>query len=505
MDSVLLAIDIGTTNVKCVVFTKNAMPIGEAVSEYQTHSLGNNQVEQCAQDWWEGTKSAIQKALAQSSIPASRVTQIAVSSQAPTMLPVNKAGIPLSGALIWMDRRSEPQCQQISEQFSPDTIFKITGNTIDPFYTLSELLWFKQTDPRAYEQTYCILQANGYVNYCLTGEFSLDEVHASITQGYDITRHTWSDDILDGLGISKSIFPRVYKSYEVIGGVSPAASAQTGLSPGTPVLAGTVDGAAAAIEGGVSQHGTAVEMSGTSSVLLIDSGYPHTTQKLTYMYSAIPNHHLLLGCISTTGGALKWFRDSLYIPNTANVYQMMSEEVENEAANPTDLIFLPYLAGERAPIWDSNAKGIFAGITFQTSRADMLRAIMEGASFTLKDNATEAQKAGAHINKMRAVGGSTNSDIWMRIKASVMGMPIEIPKSNLGAPGGLMAIMSYALGEASSIQEAADSMFEIDRTVEPVREWVPHYEDQFGIFKDIYLHTKEDCRRLGQYKISHQK
>jgi sugar (pentulose or hexulose) kinase len=240
-------------------------------------------------------------------------------------------------------------------------------------------------------------------------------------------------------------------------------------------------------------------MSGTSSVLLICSEQQITSKNLTYMYSAIQDQHLLLGCMSTTGGALKWFRNTLYSKNGRpdSAYDQMNSEIVNQVPVPTRLIFLPYMAGERAPIWDSDAKGIFAGITPQTTRAEIIRSIMEGAAFALKDNMNEAKQSGAVIRKLRAVGGSTNSDIWMTIKASALGLPIEIPVSTLGAPGGLIAISSYALGEFSSIQEASDSLVKIDRTVEPVPEWIQCYEDRFKIFKSLYQHTKGDCSHIG--------
>jgi xylulokinase len=415
------------------------------------------------------------------------------------MLPVDKNGIPVHEALIWMDRRSDPQCSEIAGLLTSERIFRVTGNSIDPFYTFSELLWFKQNFPNDYEKTKYILQVNGYVNYRFTGEFTLDEVHASITQCYDVRRHEWSEELLSPLGISKDIFPPVFKCHEVIGGVTAAAAQETGIPAGTPVLAGTVDGAAAALEGGVSRDGIAVEMSGTSSVLLVCSEQQNTSKNLTYMFSAIQNQHLLLGCMSTTGGALKWFRNTLYSKKgrSDNAYDQMNSEIVNQAPGPTKLIFLPYLAGERAPIWDSDSKGIFAGITAQTTRAEILRSIMEGAAYALKDNMNEAKRSGASIQKIRAVGGSTNSDIWMKIKASALGLPIEIPVSTLGAPGGLIAISAYTLGEFSSIQEASDSLVTIDRTVEPVSEWTDRYEERFRLFKSLYQHTKEDCYHIG--------
>lgn len=494
MKDVIVAIDIGTTNVKCVVADRKMQVLADCTSEYRTHSTGIARFEQDCEDWWKHSKIALSCALDRAGVSPSSVVGIAVSSQAPTMLPVDAAGKAVHPALIWMDRRSDAQCARMNECLGADRIYEVTGNTADPFYTFSELLWFKQRRPEAYARTRCVLQCNGYVNFRLTGEFTIDRTHASITQCFDVNRGCWDEEILRCFDIPTGILPRVVECDEVIGGVCEAAAKETGLRPGTPVLGGAVDGAAASLEGGVFRGGDAVEMSGTSSVLLVGTDEKHSSPNLTYMYGAIPRQHLLLGCMSTTGGALKWYRDELFAQGEGNAYDRMNRIILADCPNPTPLIFLPYMAGERAPIWDTHAKGAFLGVTFDTREADMLRAIQEGAAFALMDNITEAKKAGAEIRSLRAVGGSTNSDIWMKIKASVTDMPIEIPRQNLGAPGGLLALLASKLGEFASIREACGAILEIERTVEPVNEWVDWYRDQFEIFKAYYRGCKDVFR-----------
>ncbi len=501
MKDTILAVDIGTTNVKCVVATRDMHVLSDAGSEYKTQSTGIAYHEQDPEDWWTHTKAAIAGALRKAGVLPSNVAAIAVSSQAPTMLPVDRTGRAVHPALIWMDRRGEAQCRQMERDMGAEFIYATTGNVSDPFYTFGELLWFKENLPSHYERTDCVMQANGYVNLRLTGERTIDRAHASITQCFDVDRGDWSDDMLSAYGIPRSLFPRVVDTDEVIGGVSALAARETGIPEGTPVLGGSVDGAAAALEGGVSHGGAAVEMSGTSSVLLVGTNGKYTSPNLTYMYSAIRGQHLLLGCMSSTGGALKWYRDNVYSNKSEESYAAMDREIELDCPAPTPLIFLPYLAGERAPIWDVHAKGAFLGITFKTKQADLLRAMQEGAAFALQDNVAEVRRAGAVVRSLRAVGGSTRSDIWMRIKASVVNLPIEIPKSNLGAPGGLLAILSSRLGEYSSIQEAVDALVKIDRVVEPVSAWVPWYQEQFELFKEHYRQTKSSFERADQMRL----
>ena len=501
MKCAILAVDIGTTNVKCVVATRDMRVLSDSGSEYRTQSSGIAYHEQDPEDWWVHTKAAIAEALRKAGVLPLNVAAIAVSSQAPTMLPLDREGRAVYPALIWMDRRGDAQCRQMERDLGAEFIYETTGNVSDPFYTFGELLWFKENLPDRYDQTDCVLQANGYINFRLTGERTIDRAHASITQCFDVDRGDWSDAMLSAYEIPRSIFPRVVDADEVIGGVSALAARETGIPPGTPVLGGSVDGAAAALEGGVSHSGAAVEMSGTSSVLLVGTNVKHTSPNLTYMYSAIRGQHLLLGCMSSTGGALKWFRDNVYADKSEESYAKMDREIERDRPAPTPLIFLPYLAGERAPIWDVHAKGAFLGINFETKQADLLRAMQEGAAFALQDNIAEVRRAGAVIRTLRAVGGSTRSDIWMRIKASVTNLPIEIPRSNLGAPGGLLALLSSRLGEYASVQEASDALVKIDRVIEPVASWVPWYQEQFELFKQYYQQTKQSFERADRMRL----
>lgn len=233
-------------------------------------------------------------------------------------------------------------------------------------------------------------------------------------------------------------------------------------------------------------------------MLLVGSDRPHTSPNLTYMYSVVPEQHLLLGCMSTTGGVLKWYRDTFCDRADPAIYKKLDAQILAQCPEPSPLIFLPYLAGERAPIWDTNAKGVLAGITCATTQAEIIRAAEEGAAFALMDNITEARASGAQLRTLRAVGGSVNSRIWMQIKASVAGMPIEIPASCHGAPGGMLAVLSCAEGEFASIREAAANLVRIRETVDPVAAWIPVYQEKFELFRSTYRHLKPDFPSFHQ-------
>ncbi len=502
MDEYILAIDIGTTNIKCSLFSRNAKFISHSEKEYLIYSQNECWIEQNALDWWNNCIIVISDVLNKSKISAKKIKIVAVSSQAPTMLPVDKSGNPLRNAIIWMDRRSQKQCDEFESNFGSNKIFDITGNKIDPYYMFGKLLWFRHNEPHLFTKTYKILQANGFINYKFTGVYSIDCAHASITQIYDVKKNQLSKSILNFEGLDSALFPEIYKCSDIIGTITKQAEKDTGLLKGTPVIAGTVDGAAAAIEAGVTSGGVAAEMSGTSSVLLVGSESIMTNPKLTYMQHAVAGKHLLLGTMSTTGGALKWLKNQCYSSQVDenNVYAQIDSEIEHGASGPTKLIFLPYLAGERSPIWDSSVRGTFLGINIGTTRAELARSILEGAAYALRDNMNEVKKTGIVIKKVRSVGGHTNSDIWLKIKASIINMPIEVPQNTIGSLGGLYCLASFTLGDYSSISQAVQEIISIEKTVDPVDNWVLYYNDFFDLFKSFYNDLKKDYERLMNLK-----
>ncbi|MDO4549280.1 MAG: FGGY family carbohydrate kinase, partial [Clostridia bacterium] len=469
MNGIIIAADIGTTNVKCVVADLNLKVLSMSASEYPTRNTGYNCFEHDPLDWYKHFKIAMTDAVARSGMTTRDVKCVAMSAQAPTFLPVDGEGNPLHNALIWMDRRADRQCERMRELVGNDMVYSLTGNIIDPYYVMPKILWFKDNYPDLYAKTKAFLQVNGYVNYRLTGIMSIDDVHACLTLGYDARKNCWAREILDPLDVDPALFPEVYRVGDVIGGVSEKASGETGLPVGTPVLAGCPDAAAASVEAGVAPDGASAEMSGTSSVLMTVSDKVLTSEKLTYMRAAHGGWHTLLGCMSSTGASLKWFRDTLYpSPDSPDAYDRMNDEIAKTCPEPTKLLFLPYMAGERSPLWDSGAKGAIYGLTLGTSRSEIIRAIFEGSALALYDNYLAIVEAGGDIGVLRAVGGAANSPMWLKIKASVLDRPIEVPKTNLGAPGGMIAIIAHYLGLSPSIEKAAEGLLDIDRVIEPV-------------------------------------
>jgi len=503
----LLGIDLGTTAVKSTLFLDEGTLVGQASSEYETYYPYENAAEQMPDDWWHATVLTIQEVLQETRIRGEEIAAISVSSQAPTMLPVDKNGNPLHPALIWMDQRSDEACKFLHEVLGGETVFRVTGNTINSYYVLPELLWFKQNKPDLYDKTFKIVQANGYINLKLTGNYTIDISHAGLTLLYDIRKRQWASNFFNTVELPIDLFPPIFECHEVIGEVIEATAKETGLKPGTKVVAGSVDAPAAALEAGTITDGHVSEMTGTSTVIIAASTSIITDSRLTFLPHSIKDTFLLIGTMSSTGASLKWFRNQLGLGerNAAFIlgmdpYDVMNLELENISDSPGGVIFLPYLAGERSPIWDNTARGVLFGLSANTTRAQLIKALMEGAAFGLRHNLEVLREGGLTITEIRTVGGGAKSDVWNQIKADITNTPILVPETAIGAPFGDVILAGHGVGIFTDVKDTINQLVKIRKVYEPRARNVDLYQEMFEIYKNLYIHLKSDFKRLHRLK-----
>lgn len=508
MSKYLLGIDIGTTNVKAAIYNTEFVKKAEGSSEYSTYFPNTGWAEQSAEHWWNATVDALKQITATSIINPKDIQGICVSSQAPAVLPVDFDGHPLRNALIWMDRRSEKQCDYLREYITQEKVASITGNRIDPYFALAKILWYKENEPELYNRTYKILQVNGYVNFRLTGSFTCDKVHASLMGLFDVNKLTWSNELCMKLNIKQALLPKVFESTEIIGTVNKGAALATGLSEGIPVIAGNVDASSSALESGIIGSGEAVEMTGTSTVLMLGCDQWHNSINLVSMFHAIKDHSLLIGPISSTGASLKWYRDQIGFLEKDKAaelkidpYKYMDLQAANAAPGSNNLIFLPYMAGERAPIWDTYARGAFFGLTHSTTRSQMIRAILEGSAFALYHNIEEAENSGLKIEKLRAVGGGSESRLWLQIKASVINKPIVTLTNSSSGTFGNTLLAGYGVGIYSDIREILERNIKFKETFEPDPVLHNYYQKLYKVYRSLYDHIKCDFQQLAKIKF----
>ncbi|MBQ3379873.1 MAG: FGGY-family carbohydrate kinase [Clostridia bacterium] len=495
-----LAIDIGTTTLKCVLFGDKLKAVAQAVREYPVSYPVQSWAEQDPEDWFGGVSQAIKEVLSKSGVDPARIKAVGVSGQTPCLLPLDEYGRPLRKAIIWMDRRASAECGEFLQRVDNDTVRRITGKSADAQHLPVKYMWFERHEPELLKKTRMFLQANGYITYRLTGEYTVDRGNAATALIYDINTGDYAYELLKAAGLDPSLLPKIFDGDGIAGYVTKQAAAETGLQAGTPVIAGHVDASAAGIEAGVFSEGLAFEATGTSSVFMMPLNRIMLVDGLSTGVGLGKGRSTLFAAMSTTGASYKWFRDALMGGENEDgtKYVIMDKMILRDAPKPGNLIFLPYMMGERSPIWNSDARGVFFGLSMNTNAAEMMRAVLEGASFALRDNMEMAKRVGASIDKLRVSGGCAKSDIWLKIKASVINVPIEVPKVSFGAPAGLAIMMMPAIGEYESIEKAAADCVEITKTVLPDPEWAAHYDEMFKIYKSVYEHTIDDFAALSK-------
>jgi xylulokinase len=492
----LLGVDIGTTAVKAVLISLDGRMLATANQEYSTHHVAPGWVEQDPEDWWQAVVCVIRKVV--SVVPAARecVAGIAVSSQAPTLLPVDARGRPLRNALIWMDRRAEDEARYLERTLGFSTITSLTGNRPDPFYVAPKLLWLRRHEPEVFSGTHFFLQITGFLNHRLSDEYSLDSAHAGLLLLREVGG-SWSPLLCSACDVEPARFPPVHDGHTVIGKITARAAELIGLRPGIPLCAGTVDGAAAALEAGAVDPGIAAEMTGTSTVLIMPAPLNIVEPAFITMPHALPARRLLLGAMTSTGASLRWFLDQFgdieRQTAQANETDPFDELVALAACVPAGndgLIFLPYMMGERSPIWNTGARGVLSGLSLATTKGAVVRAILEGSAFALRHNLEVAARAGLAIDAVRSVGGGARSKLWNQIKADVLGRTILLPESAVGAAYGSALLAGVGVGLLPGSGEAFSRRVRIREHFEPDTENHRRYSDLYAVFRDSYERLK---------------
>lgn len=493
MDHLLLGIDVGTTAVKAALFTLDGRLQATHSSAHKTDYVRPNWVEQQPEAWWEATCAAVQGVL--NSVPSARdrVLGLAVSSQAPTLLALNREGEPLRPALIWMDRRADREVAELIDLLGADDIFRVTGNRADAFYVVAKLRWLRNHEPDTLRATHQFVQINGYLNFRLTGAYSLDESHAALLQLRDYQTGAWYAPLCEACGVDPAQFPPILPAHHLHGEVTPAAAAATGLRAGTPVYVGTVDGVAAAIEAGAIEPGVVAEMTGTSTVFMVPCATPSTDPAFIALPHAIPGAYLLLGAMVASGASLAWYRDQFGLAEqqaahllNEDAFDLLTRQAGNAPPGSEKVIFLPYMMGERAPIWNSNARGVLFGLSLATTRGAVIRAILEGTVYALRHNIEVAQAAGNAISELRSVGGGTKSAVWNQLKADILDLPVRLPEASVGAPLGDAIIAGVGAGVYREVQRDVRDMVRIKTTYEPSPATRRRYDDLYHAYRRLY-------------------
>ena len=385
-----------------------------------------------------------------------------------------------------MDRRAQTQADQLESKFP--NISQLTGNRADPYYVAAKIMWLKQNEPEKFAKSKFFLQIPGYLNYKLTGKFSLDSAHASLLQLRNADNKNWATEVLDFIGLDESKFPPIGLASDLLGEVIQENEAK--IPVGTPVYFGTVDGCSAAVETGVIDPGVVAEMTGTSTVLIMPTDGNNFNDAFVAIDHAIANRQLRLGAMVASGASVSWLMTNIL--KDQNSMPELTQMATQVAPGCEGLIFLPYMMGERSPIWNTNARGVFFGLTLTTTPQMMFRAVLEGTAFALAHNVEIGKQSGIKIDEIRSIGGGSKSELWNQIKADVLGLPIAILKDSSGAAVGDAYLAGLGSGSFSDIRDVINSTVSIENRYLPNKTNHDYYQERYARFRNLYESLKSE-------------
>jgi len=480
----LIGIDIGTSSCKAALFTPDGKVISQASADYAVSYPKAGWAEQDPEDWWASICAALKSVTAEEK---HKIEGIGIAGQSWSAIAIDRNGKCLCPTPIWMDTRAADICAEFNERIGADKIFEICGNPLQAAYTLPKILWYQRNLPEVYAKADKILQSNAYIAYKLTGEVSQDICQAYGLQVFNMRSGKWDDALISEMGIRRDLLCEPVSCSQIVGYVTKEAAEMCGLSEGIPVVAGGLDAACGALGVGVLREGETQEQGGQAGGMSICAEKYLADPRLILSYHVVPDRWLIQGGSVGGGGVLRWMKDEIW-PNLS--YQELGEQASVAPAGSDGLVFLPYMAGERSPIWDVKAKGVYYGLDYGKTSAHIIRAGLEGAAFALRHNLEVAEKAGAKAERLRAMGGAANSLLWTQIKSDVCGKIIDVPSSDTATTLGAAMLAGVASGVYADFLEAVNKTVKIERSHKPNTELKSIYDRNYETYREIYENLK---------------
>ncbi len=493
-----LGLDVGTGGSRALLVDANGRVAFSHIEPHEDMRMPKPLwAEQDPEDWWRASQLAVQGVLQKAAVDGSSIRGLGLSGQMHGLVLLDKNKEVIRPALIWCDQRSQRQVNEINAEIGPEVVLRATANPVLTGFTLPKLLWVRDHEPGFFGRVSHVLLPKDFLRFKLTGEFATDVSDASGTAFFDVVHRTWSNEMIELLHLDRATLPRVYESSEVTGTVTETAARATGLRRDTPVIAGAGDQAASAIGNGIVESGAVSCTVGTSGVVfayLKEPAYDPRGRVHTFCH-AIPNAWHVMGVTQGAGLSLQWYRNRL-AQNC--LYDELTADAALSPPGAHGLFWLPYLMGERTPHLDPNARAAWVGLTAKHQSSDLVRSILEGVCYSLKDCLEIIASLGASATETRLSGGGAKSPLWHQLFADIFDQRVTTLETQEGSAFGAALLAMIGTGEYTNAQELCRVAVHEVSAKNAVRDAVEFYERRYRIYRSLYPALKSSFETIGE-------
>ncbi len=498
----IIGLDVGTSGCKAVIIDEKGVMVDSAVKEYPLYTPHPGWSEQNPEDWWHASVYSINNLLEKSKINPRLIKGIGLSGQMHGLVVMDTEGNVLRPAILWNDQRTAKQCQDIFDAVGGEKeLLKYTNNTMLPGYTAGKILWLREHEPQIYEKAQIFLNPKDYIRFKLTGLYATEVSDASGTGLFDVEHRRWNDKLIDILDISKNLLPTCYESTEVTGKIMDEVAEEIGLSKGLAVVGGGGDSVIQTTGTGLIEEGILGTTIGTAGIVAmgLNSFKFNQTGKLQLFCNNAPNRWHIMGVNLSAGGAYQWYKNNLcryeeeQSKNTnQDVYKILDQQVDSVLPGSKNLLFLPYLIGERCPHPDPAAKGAFIGLTLRHTHADLTRVVQEGVIFNMRQiyQLILEMDPKLKVSEIRTSGGGSISPGWRQIQADIFQLPVKtVSGSGEGGAYGAALVAGVGAGIWESVEEAV-SLLKVETETLPNPDVASIYDNLYEVYKGLYSELK---------------
>ena len=491
----VIGCDVGSQSTKVLLLSLDGQIVGEAAADYSIDYPQPVWAEQPVERWTTALERSLRQLLAESGVGAGRIRALGLASQVEGVVPVDAAGQPLRPAIIWMDRRAEPQCQRVRQAVGDETVFDLTGLNLDPSHVAPKMRWIADNEPELFARAACLHLPGSYLGFYLTGETAVDYSIASATLLLDIRTRAWSSAMCGHFGIDAALLPRLRPATSPLGRLRANIAEAVGLSADTMIVVGSGDEHAACLGAGVISAGLIGDIAGTSEPVCAAVAAPafDPTHLVETHCHADPDLWLLENPGFVSGANYRWLRDQFggeelraAAAGGASAYARLDALAADIQPGAEGLIFLPSLMGATSPTWNEAARGAFSGFTLAHTRAHFTRAVLEGSAYAVRAITDQMQAIGLGAREMRVMGGGARSALWNQIKADVTGLPIGVPEATETTALGAALLALVGCGEYATLAEACPRVVRLPRRYEPRQSAQAAYAEAYGLFRRVY-------------------